>query len=112
MAVTWLATVISHRIEGKRKIAVVNLTTSGSGNTYTAGGDAPPSFGNLGMKRNVEVIRFFDTSQEGYLYTWDSVNNKIKIFKDEATAADAPLTQVDAATALNSKSIYAEVVGF
>lgn len=112
MAITWLASVVSRRIEGKRKIAVVNLTTAASGNTYTAGGDAPPAFGALGMKRNVEVIRFFDTSQEGYLYTWDSTNNKIKIFKDEATAADAPLTQVDAATAFNSKSVFVEVVGF
>lgn len=112
MAITWLASVVSRRIEGKRKISVVNLTTSGSGNTYTTGGDAPPSFGDLGMKRNVEVIRFFDTSQEGYLYTWDRTNNKIKIFKDELTAADAPLTQVDAATAFNSKSVFVEVVGF
>ena len=112
MAITWLASVVTRRIEGKRKISVVNLTTSGSGNTYTTGGDAPPSFGDLGMKRNVEVIRFFDTSQEGYLYTWDRTNNKIKIFKDELTAADAPLTQVDAATAFNSKSVFVEVVGF
>lgn len=112
MAITWLASVVSRRIEGKRKIAVVNLTTSGSGNTYTTGGDAPPAFGDLGMKRNVEVIRFFDTSQEGYLYTWNRTNNLIKIFKDEATAADAPLTQVDAATAFNSKSVFVEVVGF
>lgn len=112
MAVTWLATVVSRRIEGKRKIAIVNLTTSGSGNTYTTGGDSPPSVGDMGMKRFVDVIRFFDTSQEGFIYTYNRTTNKIKLYSDVTPAATAPLPEVAAATALNSKSIFAEVVGF
>lgn len=112
MAITWLASVVSRRIEGKRKIAVVNLTTSGSGNTYTTGGDAPPAFGDLGMKRNVEVIRFFDTSQEGYLYTWNRTTNKIAIFRDNGTATLAPLPEVANGVTHNSKSVFVEVVGF
>lgn len=112
MAVTWLATVVSRRIEGKRRVALVNLTTSGAGNTYTTGGDLAPSFGNLGMKRNVERIDFYDTSQEGYLYTYNQTTGRIKLYQDNAVAAAAPLGEVAAAAALNSKSVYAEVVGW
>lgn len=113
MAVTWLATIVSRRVEGKRKISVVNLTTAASGNTYTTGGDAPPAFGELGMKRNIENIVFVDTSAEGLLYQYDRTNNKIKIFYgDNDAGADGVFAQLASAAAHNSKSVFVEVIGW
>lgn len=115
MAVTWLATVERVTIEGKRKIARVQLSTSGSGNTYTTNGDDPPSFGNLGFKRNLDYLIIFDTSIDGLIYKYDKLTNKIQVYNENENATylqRQQISQVQSATALNSKVLFAEAVGW
>lgn len=115
MAITWVATVERRTIEGKRKIVRLKLTTSASGNTYTTGGDAPPSFGAMGFKRNVDYLNIFDQSVDGFFYKYDKTNNKIMVFNENenVTYLQRPqMAQVPAATALNSKTLFVEAVGW
>lgn len=102
-------------MEGKKKHARVKLTTSASGNTYTTGGDALPSFGNMGMKRNIDFIIITDSVVDGFIYKYDQANNKIQVFQENENATylqREQLAQVPSAEALNSKTLYCEVVGF
>lgn len=114
MAVTWTATVEDRWVAGGKKHARVKLTTSASGNTYTTGGDAIPAFGALGMKRNVDFLTVFDESGDGFLYRYDKANGKIKVFQENENVTylqREQLAEVPAAEALNSKTLYCEVVG-
>lgn len=115
MAVTWTATVEQRWKEGKKRHARVKLTTSASGNTYTTGGDAIPSFGAMGMKVRVDYIILTDDSVgDGLVYKYDQANKKLKVFNDNANATylqNQALGELPAATALNSKTLYCEVVG-
>lgn len=114
MAVTWTATVEDRWSEGGKRHARVKLTTSASGNTYSTGGDAIPAFGAMGMKRNVDFLHIFDQSGDGFLYRYDKVNQKIKVFNENENATylqRQQVSEIQAATALNSKTLYCEVVG-
>lgn len=115
MAVTWIATVEDRTVAGGKRINRVKLTTSGSGNTYTTGGDAPPSFGDMGFKRNLDYINIFDQSGDGFVYKYDKANNKIMVFNENENATylqRQQISQIQAATALNSKTLYVEAVGW
>lgn len=115
MAVTWIASVEERTVAGGKHINRVRLTTSGSGNTYTTGGDALPSFGDMGFKRNLDYINICDQSTDGFIYKFDSVNKKMMVFveNDAGAYAQRPqMAQVQAATALNSKNLLVEAVGW
>jgi hypothetical protein len=115
MAVTWTATVEERWRESSKRYSRVKLTTSASGNTYTTGGDAPPAFGALGLKRNLEALIFTDgVSGDGFIYKYDQTNNKIKVFveNDAAAYAQRPqMAELPAATALNSKTAFVIAIG-
>lgn len=114
MAVTWIATVEDRTVAGGKRINRVKLTTSASGNTYTTGGDALPSFGDMGFKRNLDYINITDESSgDGFELKFDQTNKKIKIFQgDNPNVAAAPSVELPAATAFNSKTVFVEAVGW
>lgn len=113
MAVTYTATVEDRWIANGKRHARVKLTTPASSQTITAGGDAIPAFGAMGMKRNLEYIIITDASMaDGFILKYDQLNQKIKVFQgDNPNAAAAPAVEATG-VAFNSKTLYCEVVGF
>lgn len=111
MAITWTPTVEDRWVAGGKRHARVKLVASG---TYSAGGDAIPAAGALGMKRNVDFLVITDGSMAtGHLYKYDQANKKIKIFDDNENAtylADQEFGELDAGTAVTT-TVYCEVVG-
>lgn len=113
MAVTWVASVEKRSIEGKRKVHRVRLTTAASGNTYNTGGDSPPSFGNMGFKRNMDYLIFVDTAADGYEYKYNITTGKIMVYHgDNPAGAAGPSLELGGAAAFNSKNIVVEAVGW
>lgn len=112
MAITFVATVEDRWQEGKKTHSRVKLV-SGGADTYVTGGADLPAFGVLGMKRNLDyVIITGPSSADGYELKYDQAAKKIKVFQgDNANVAAAPSTEIAAATAFASKTIYIEAVG-
>lgn len=114
MAVTWSAAIVSATIAGGRKRVVADLTTSGSGNTYTTGGDAHPGLGAFGFRRFLEHMNIMGAI-DGFIYKWDKANSKIVVYNDNSAASytqNVQLGELAAATALNSKTLRVEAIGF
>lgn len=109
MAITWTPTVEDRWKAAGKAHSRVKLVSSG---TYTTGGDALPTFGNLGFRRNVEMVHVFDGSANGFVYKWDSATGKLKIFQgDNTNAAAAPLIELPNATS-HVQTIYAYAIGW
>ena len=82
--------------------------------TYPAGG-IPLNKTKLGLPNTVtSLVVYDDMSADGFVYKWDNVNNKVRIYQgDNNNAADAPLIELVAATATPAAtSLYATAIGY
>lgn len=113
MAITFVPVVEQVWREGKKRHARVKLSTAASGNTYSTNGDLLPTFGNMGMKRQIDYVIFVgDDGFNGFVLKYDVVSKKVRIYyADYDAVADGALIEYAAAGAYNSRISYVEVVG-
>jgi hypothetical protein len=97
-AASWTTTVRSRRIFPHRKRNAVTLVVGNGTDTYPAGGIPMPVFQSFGFARFLETLDFLDNSSaDGFLYKYDEVNNKIRIYQgDNTNAAAAPNIELGA----------------
>lgn len=96
-----------------------NLVTISFGNatlTYPAGGIPLSGLSGWGFPNVVGEVIIEDASNgDGFLYKWDKVNNKLRIYESPAVASTpavaAPLAEVTTAFAPAATAIVAQVRG-
>lgn len=90
-----------------KKAIIATIAYGDSALTYPSGG-VPLTGGSLGLPNVVESLEIIDHGTSGYMFSWDSANNKLKmfypagshghsLFLKEAAQADAANNRVNAA---------------
>jgi hypothetical protein len=103
--------VTSKRIQGKRKVHKITMVIGDGASTYPALG-VPLTIQKFGMARFLEFLNLQDSSGDGYLYKYDSVNQKIRIYQgDNTNAAAAPAVELGAVVPV-ATSIVGEAIGW
>jgi hypothetical protein len=76
-----VVTVNERRIVGKKRRNRVTIVFGDGVSTYPALGVPMPTAGSFGMIRQLDFLHVYDESNpDGYIYKYDSVNNKIRIY--------------------------------
>jgi hypothetical protein len=93
-------TVRERRIQSglKKRRHALTLAFGDGALTYPAGGVPMPGFAALGFQRFLDTIDITDAaSANGFLYKYDEVNNKLRIYQgDNANAGAAPAVELGA----------------
>jgi hypothetical protein len=81
--------------------------------TYPAGGIPLSNLSKFGFPNAVDEVMIEDAANgDGYLYKWDKVNNKLRIYESPAVAGLAALTEVDTSfVPASNVTLYAQVRG-
>lgn len=79
--------------------------------TYPAGG-IPLTKGKLGCPVNLESLIIVDSSADGFVYKFDQVNGKIRIYQgDNANAAAAPGVELGGADTPAATALLCLAIG-
>lgn len=78
-------------------MGIATIAFGDSSLTYATGGVPMPAIGTFGLQRQVDFAAIMPPSGDGYVYKYDSTNNKILIYqgKDpgDTGGADVPLQE-------------------
>lgn len=102
------------RREGGRTVRQFTVAFGNGTLTYPSGG-VPLNKAKLGCPNVIErMLVTGPASANGFVYKWDPVNEKLRIYQgDNDNAADAALIELVAATATPAAAtLYVEVMGW
>jgi|SRR6266850_8015033 len=108
-------TVNERRIAGsnKKRRNRVTITYGDGAKTYPAGGIPLPAASGFGMTRQIDYVTLVDPmAGDGFVYKYDSVNNKIRIYAETTVATNAALLEATAAFAPAATTLVGEAVGW
>ncbi len=106
-------TIEAETIQVKQKRNRVKIVFGDGALTYPALGIPMPTFGEWGMRRNLDSVILSDSSDgDGFMYKYDQENNKIRMWQgDNNNASDAPGVELGV-VAVAATTLYAEAVGW
>lgn len=107
-------TVNEEGIEGKRRRNRVTLVFGDGVDTYPTSGIPLPTFGNFGMRRNLDGLTWLDEANgNGFVYKYDRANHKLRIYQgDNNNASDAPLIELTNSATPAQATLIAEAIGW
>lgn len=82
--------------------------------TYPAGGVPLSGLSTMGFPTAIATVNLMDPgSANGFVYKYDSVNNKLRIYQgDNTNVAAAPLIELSGSAAPAAATLYVSVSGY
>jgi hypothetical protein len=100
------------KAENNEKCFLVKIAFGNAALTYPSGGIPLSAISGSGFPNYVRSVVFADSSNaDGYLYKWDGVNNKIRIYQTDSASPPAPLVELGS-VAVAATTVVCEVRGY